>query len=80
MTAKHVVVVGAGYAGLSVCKALVKDKTIKITLVDMREGFMLHKWAALRSATFGGDWIDKAFVPSDKLSNVTFVQGRLLKV
>lgn len=78
--ARTVLVVGAGYAGLEVCLQLQRDKSVQLVLVDARQQFMLHKMSALRAATAGSSWIDKTLVPSNKLTGVKFVQGKLVKI
>ena len=51
---KKVVILGGGYAGASVAKAL--DKTVDVTLVSPIEGYAFHKIGGLRAAIKGGKW------------------------
>lgn len=77
---KTVLVIGGGYAGLSVCKALQHEASVHVILVDPREGFLLHKFSALRAATFANEWIPKTLIPNNKFKNITIKQARLMHI
>jgi NADH dehydrogenase FAD-containing subunit len=72
-TAPTVVVVGGGYGGVRVAKAL--DETAKVVLVEPRDAFM-HNIAALR-ALVDPSWLSRIFFPYDKvLTNGRVVHDR----
>jgi apoptosis-inducing factor 2 len=72
-----VVVVGGGYGGTAVAKAL--DETSDVVLVEPREGFM-HNIAALR-ALVDPSWLPKIFFPySGLLTNGRVVRDRAVEV
>jgi apoptosis-inducing factor 2 len=72
-----VVVVGGGYGGATVAKAL--DEVAEVTLVDPREAFV-HNVASLR-ALVQPDWIDRIFFPFESLlANGHFVLDRAVEV
>jgi NADH dehydrogenase FAD-containing subunit len=56
---KDVIVVGGGYGGVAVAKAL--DEVARVVLVEPREAF-LHNVAALRGAVDPA-WTDRLFIP-----------------
>jgi len=58
-----VVVIGGGYGGVSVAKAL--DDVAKVVLVEPKDAFQ-HNIAALRGLV-DPDWTDRTFLPYDKL-------------
>ncbi|MEV4625140.1 FAD-dependent oxidoreductase [Micromonospora sp. NPDC049523] len=58
-----VVVVGGGYGGITVAKAL--DDVADVVLVEPRDTFV-HTVAALRAAV-DPDWADRIFLPYDRL-------------
>lgn len=60
---KRVVVIGGGYGGTAVAKAL--DKNFDVTLIEKRERFF-HNAGALRAAVDAG-WLSKLFIPYDHL-------------
>lgn len=66
-----VVVVGGGYGGIAVAKAL--DEVADVTLVEPRETFV-HNVAALR-ATVDPEWTDKIFIRYDGL----LTRGRVVR-
>lgn len=66
-----VVVVGGGYGGVAVAKAL--DDIAHVVLVEPRDAFV-HNVAALR-ALADPQWINRLFLPYDRLLN----HGRLLR-
>ncbi|BBH66215.1 pyridine nucleotide-disulfide oxidoreductase [Actinoplanes sp. OR16] len=68
---ENVVVVGGGYGGIAVAKAL--DDIADVTLVEPRESFV-HNVAALR-ATVDPSWQDKIFISYDGL----LTRGRVLR-
>ena len=55
----NVIVVGGGYGGVAVAKAL--DEVARVVLVEPREAF-LHNVAALRGAVDPA-WTDRLFIP-----------------
>lgn len=61
--APTVVVVGGGYGGITVAKAL--DDVADVVLVEPRDAFV-HNVAALR-AVVDPDWADRIFLPYDRL-------------
>jgi NADH dehydrogenase FAD-containing subunit len=66
-----VVVLGGGYGGINVAKAL--DDVADVTLVDPKSAFV-HNVAAWR-ALVEPEWLDRIFLPYDKLlAHGTFVQ------
>jgi NADH dehydrogenase FAD-containing subunit len=67
----NVVVVGGGYGGIAVAKAL--DDVADVTLVEPRETFV-HNVAALRAAV-SPEWTDKIFIRYDGLLS----RGRVLR-
>jgi NADH dehydrogenase FAD-containing subunit len=72
-----VVVVGGGYAGVNVAKAL--DDVADVTLVDPTEAFV-HNIAAWRSLV-EPDWLDRIFFPYEHLlANGPFVRDRAVGV
>ncbi len=66
-----VVVVGGGYGGIAVAKAL--DETADVVLVEPKDAFM-HNVAALR-ALVDPSWLPKIFLPYDKL----LAHGRVVR-
>lgn len=62
----QVVILGGGYAGIHTAKNLEKYKDVEVCLVSPREGFMLNKYSALRSAVRGGAWADRTLPPVGK--------------
>ncbi len=66
-----VVVVGGGYGGTAVAKAL--DMTSDVVLVEPKDAFM-HNVAALR-ALVDPSWLPKIFLPYDKL----LAKGRVVR-
>jgi NADH dehydrogenase FAD-containing subunit len=72
-----VVVIGGGYGGTAVAKAL--DETTDVVLVEPRDGFM-HNIAALR-ALVDPSWLPKIFFPySGLLTNGRVVRDRAVEV
>ena len=72
-----VAVIGGGYGGVSVAKAL--DPTADVVLVEPREAF-LHNVAALR-ALVDPSWLDRVFMPyGNLLSRGRVVQDRAVRV
>jgi NADH dehydrogenase FAD-containing subunit len=72
-----VVVVGGGYAGINVAKAL--DDVADVTLVDPTEAFV-HNIAAWRSLV-EPEWLDRIFLPYEHLlANGRFVRDRAVGV
>jgi NADH dehydrogenase FAD-containing subunit len=61
--AKRVVVIGGGYGGTAVARAL--DKYADVTLVEKQERFF-HNPGSLRAAV-DGRWLPKLFIPYDRL-------------
>ena len=59
----RVVIVGGGYAGTAVAKLL--DDECQVTLLEKKDAFF-HNVGALR-AVVDGDWIEKLFIPYDRL-------------
>ena len=53
---KRVVILGAGYAGTAVAKALDGTKGIEIVVVSLHDGFVVHKVGALRAAVRADNW------------------------
>jgi apoptosis-inducing factor 2 len=66
-----VVVVGGGYGGITVAKAL--DETADVVLVEPRDAFM-HNVAALR-ALVDPSWLPRIFLPYDRL----LAHGRVVR-
>ncbi|RJF44846.1 FAD-dependent oxidoreductase [Actinomyces sp. 2119] len=66
----RVTVVGGGYGGITVAKAL--DDVAEVTLVEQKDTFVNHA-AALRAAV-DREWADKIFIPYDNL----LVHGRVV--
>src|SRR6202035_2434324 len=66
-----VVVVGGGYGGIAVAKAL--DETSNVVLVEPKDAFM-HNVAALR-ALVDPSWLPKIFLPYDGL----LAHGRVVR-
>src|SRR3981189_826212 len=66
-----VAVVGGGYGGVTVAKAL--DETMDVVLVEPRDAFM-HNVAALR-ALVDPSWLPRIYFPYDKL----LANGRVLR-
>src|SRR5882757_1826685 len=66
-----VVVVGGGYGGTAVAKAL--DETTDVVLVEPRDAFM-HNIAALR-ALVDPSWLPRIFLPYDGL----LTNGRVVR-
>src|SRR5437660_5108173 len=72
-----VVVVGGGYGGIAVAKAL--DETSDVVLVEPKDAFM-HNIAALR-ALVDPSWLPRIFLPYDRLlSNGRVVRDRAVVV
>jgi NADH dehydrogenase FAD-containing subunit len=70
-TRPSVVVLGGGYGGIKVAKAL--DEVADVTLVDPSDAFV-HNVAAWR-ALVEPEWLDRIFLPYDRLLN----RGRFLR-
>lgn len=74
---KTVVVVGGGYAGYAVAKAL--DASLDVTLVEPRDAFV-HNVAALR-ALVEPEWLERIFLPYERLlENGRVVRARAVEV
>src|ERR1700727_2806339 len=74
---RTVVVVGGGYGGIAVAKAL--DETSAVVLVEPKDAFM-HNVAALR-ALVDPTWLPKIFFPySGLLTNGRVVRDRAVEV
>ncbi|MCI0386091.1 hypothetical protein [Streptomyces sp. CNQ085] len=58
-----VAVIGAGYAGVTVARAL--DDIVDVVLVEPRDAFV-HNLAVLRGVT-DRDWTERIFIPYDRL-------------
>jgi NADH dehydrogenase FAD-containing subunit len=72
-----VLVVGGGYGGIKVAKAL--DNIAEVTLVDPKEAFV-HNIAAWR-ALVEPEWLDRIFFPYERLlAEGRFVRGRAARV
>jgi apoptosis-inducing factor 2 len=72
-----VVVVGGGYAGFAVAKAL--DEVADVVLVERKQAFF-HNVAALR-AVVDPEWASRIFLPYDRLlANGRVVQGQAISV
>lgn len=68
---KTVVIIGGGYAGISMVKSLEKqfdDKKIRILLIESKTHFY-HALGGLRAAVLGLD--DQVFIPYDQLFKST---------
>jgi len=63
MTTKTVVVVGGGYGGITVARAL--DDVANVVLVEPKDTFV-HNVGSLR-ALVDGDWVERIFLPYDSL-------------
>ncbi|MDG6108540.1 FAD-dependent oxidoreductase [Dactylosporangium aurantiacum] len=73
----HVIVVGGGYGGITVAKAL--DDVADVTVIEPRDTFV-HHVAALR-AVVDPDWIERIFLPYDHLlTRGRFVRDRAVRV
>lgn len=73
----RVIVVGGGYGGVAVAKAL--DEIADVVLVEPRETFV-HNVAALR-AVAEPEWVDRLFIPYDGLlSRGTVRRDRAVRV
>jgi apoptosis-inducing factor 2 len=74
---RSVVVLGGGYAGINVAKAL--DDVADVTLVDPSEAFV-HNVAAWR-ALVEPQWLDRIFLPYERLlANGRFVRDRAVAI
>src|SRR3954469_22411566 len=72
-----VVVVGGGYGGINVAKAL--DDVADVTLVDPTEAFV-HNVASWR-ALVEPEWLDRIFLPYDRLlAYGRYIQDRAVAV
>ena len=72
-----VVVIGGGYGGFKVAKAL--DDVADVTLVDPTDAFM-HNVAAWR-ALVEPSWLERIFMPYDRLlARGTFIRDRAVEV
>jgi apoptosis-inducing factor 2 len=69
--AVSVTIVGGGYGGIAVAKAL--DEVAEVTLIERRDAFV-HNVAALRALVDPG-WTDRIFLPYDRL----LTRGRVLR-
>lgn len=79
-TKKNVVIVGGGYGGVGVAKALEKNKSVNVTIVSPRD-FILMKWGTLRAATTGGAWTKRVMVPlREAVKNTKVVIAKAVKV
>jgi NADH dehydrogenase FAD-containing subunit len=56
MERKQVVILGAGYAGVTAAAKLDQANRVDVTLISPTEGYLLHKIAGLRAVTKGGNW------------------------
>ncbi|WP_067780707.1 NAD(P)/FAD-dependent oxidoreductase [Actinomyces vulturis] len=72
----RVTIVGGGYGGIAVAKAL--DEVAEVTLIEQKDRFVNHA-AALR-ATVDPEWAEKIFIPYDNLlKNGRVIHGTVLK-
>ncbi|GAA3195770.1 hypothetical protein GCM10010532_013460 [Dactylosporangium siamense] len=70
-------VVGGGYGGIAVAKAL--DDIADVTVIEPRDTFV-HHVAALR-AVVDPDWVERIFLPFDRLlTRGRFVRDRMVRV
>jgi NADH dehydrogenase FAD-containing subunit len=77
MSATRVVIVGGGYGGVNLAKAL--DEDFDVVLVDRKEAFS-HNVAALRGLV-DPTWLPNLFFPyASLLERGEFVQGRAVEV
>jgi apoptosis-inducing factor 2 len=75
--AATVIVIGGGYAGIAVAKAL--DDVADVVLIEPRDTFV-HNVAALRGLV-DPDWTDRLFLPYDRLlRNGRVVRDRAVRV
>lgn len=73
----HVIVVGGGYGGITVAKAL--DDVADVTVIEPRDTFV-HHVAALR-AVVDPSWVERIFLPYDRLlTRGRFVRDRAVRV
>lgn len=73
----RVTIVGGGYGGITVAKAL--DDVAQVTLIEQKDTFVNHA-AALRAAV-DEEWAERIFIPYDKLlTNGRVVHGTALTV
>lgn len=76
-TRRTVAIVGGGYAGITVAKAL--DDAAEVVLVDPRDAFV-HNLASLR-ALVDPEWLPRIFFPYERLlANGRVVRGRAVSV
>lgn len=72
-----VVVLGGGYGGINVAKAL--DEVAEVTLVDPKAAFV-HNVAAWR-ALVEPEWLERIFLPYDRLlANGSFIRDHAVEV
>lgn len=72
-----VLVVGGGYGGITVAKAL--DDVADVTVIEPRDTFV-HHVAALR-AVVDPDWVERIFLPYDRLlDRGSFVRDRAVRI
>ena len=72
-----VLVVGGGYGGITVAKAL--DDIADVTVIEPRDTFV-HHVAALR-AVVDPEWVERIFLPNDRLlTRGRFVRDRMVRV
>lgn len=77
---KNVLILGAGFGGIAVAKALDGNKSINVTIVSPRD-FVLVKFGGLRAATTGGAWMKRVMVPvRDAVKNTKVVIAKAVKV
>src|SRR5471030_2752281 len=76
-TRPSVVVIGGGYGGINVAKAL--DEVADVTLVDPKDAFV-HNVAAWR-ALVEPEWLDRIFLPYARLLHAgRFVRAAAIEV
>jgi NADH dehydrogenase FAD-containing subunit len=71
-----VLVVGGGYGGITVAKAL--DDVADVTVIEPRDTFV-HHVAALR-AVVDPEWVERIFLPFVALADFTRAAGGLPKL
>ncbi len=73
----EIVIIGGGYAGTAVAKAL--DKNFNVTLIEKRERFF-HNSGSLRAAV-DARWLRKLFIPYDHLlEHGRILNGKVVEV
>lgn len=81
-TQQKIVIIGAGYAGATVARALEKDVKlgVHVTIIERRDSFY-HKIGALRATVNGQDAAERLRIPlREIIKHANIVEGEVCRI